>query len=352
MTNTTYHQNRLEARSTKREMPYRYVFILTNLCNLRCSFCFQEKKYLPGSIDSTKWIEIIKSLPSGSHITLTGGEPLLFKDFEKILDAIHSDITFNIITNGLLLNKETSARLLKHNSFKGISISIDDIGNKSRDFTDSQWEDLMDNIKSFKELRDNLTEESSQPYLDIKTVVHGGNQENILEMAQYSNNNIKPNTHMFMLIKGSPIQHSDTMYAYSEIFSEPEYAPEYDMHKLQDKIDELHNFVNSQNVSVKYFLHPKIHDFYKDESIEDLSSYIDVEIHDPNIFADCRAPWESVHINNDGNVFPCLAFSVGNIKQESIYEIINSDKMNSFKAKLEECGTLPACKQCGYLQKR
>ena len=47
-----------------------------------------------------------------------------------------------------------------------------------------------------------------------------------------------------------------------------------------------------------------------------------------------------------------LSLSVGNIKQESIYEIINSDKMNSFKAKLEECGTLPACKQCGYLQKR
>ena len=25
-------------------MPRRYVFVLTNLCNLSCSFCFQERK--------------------------------------------------------------------------------------------------------------------------------------------------------------------------------------------------------------------------------------------------------------------------------------------------------------------
>ena len=25
-------------------LPRRYVFVLTNLCNLKCSFCFQERK--------------------------------------------------------------------------------------------------------------------------------------------------------------------------------------------------------------------------------------------------------------------------------------------------------------------
>jgi MoaA/NifB/PqqE/SkfB family radical SAM enzyme len=25
-------------------LPHRYVLVLTNLCNLRCSFCFQERK--------------------------------------------------------------------------------------------------------------------------------------------------------------------------------------------------------------------------------------------------------------------------------------------------------------------
>ena len=25
-------------------MPRRYVFVLTNLCNLKCTFCFQERK--------------------------------------------------------------------------------------------------------------------------------------------------------------------------------------------------------------------------------------------------------------------------------------------------------------------
>ena len=63
----------------------------------------------------------------------------------------------------------------------------------------------------------------------------------------------------------------------------------------------------------------------------------------------CRSPWVSIHINNDGNVFPCLSFSIGNTYENSLKEIVNSNKMNKFKEDLEKCGTLPGCKQCGYL---
>jgi sulfatase maturation enzyme AslB (radical SAM superfamily) len=33
-----------KAYNVENILPRRYVFILTNLCNLRCSFCFQERK--------------------------------------------------------------------------------------------------------------------------------------------------------------------------------------------------------------------------------------------------------------------------------------------------------------------
>ena len=34
----------VKAYNTENLLPRRYVLVLTNLCNLACSFCFQERK--------------------------------------------------------------------------------------------------------------------------------------------------------------------------------------------------------------------------------------------------------------------------------------------------------------------
>ena len=48
--------------------PHRYVLVLTNKCNLRCSFCFQDKSHLPGSLDYEGWKKLnFKSSCSRSY---------------------------------------------------------------------------------------------------------------------------------------------------------------------------------------------------------------------------------------------------------------------------------------------
>ena len=45
--NSFYNRQRdysIEAFKKDNLMPRRYVFVLTNLCNLKCTFCFQERK--------------------------------------------------------------------------------------------------------------------------------------------------------------------------------------------------------------------------------------------------------------------------------------------------------------------
>ena len=48
-------------------------------------------------------------------------------------------------------------------------------------------------------------------------------------------------------------------------------------------------------------------------------------------FLPCAQPWASVHINNDGNVFPCLAVSMGNIRKKNIKDIIWSFDEKEYK---------------------
>ncbi len=352
-TNTAYFENRLKAREdeaifNRNQMPFRYVFILTNACNLRCSFCFQEKKPMKGSLNLDDWKYISSQLPFGSHITLTGGEPLLFRGFQELVTSLRKDISFNIITNGLLLNKQISDFLVNQEGLRVLSCSIDDVGNSSRDFSKEMWQNLVSNLSYFRDKKNHINPDI---VLDIKTVVHGGNIEGMSEMSHFTSTELNSDTHMFMFLKGSPMQHSDVMFDYDFAFTENKGIENYNIPEVLNQIKKLRKSISNNLVgNTKFFLHPKYIDLYSDQSLDIIEELLDKPYHNPDNYLSCRSPWESVHINNSGDVFPCLSFSIGNTRDKSIKDIINSENMRKFKSDLEKCGTLPGCKQCGYLR--
>ena len=52
-------------------MPRRYVLVLTNLCNLKCTFCVQERKKKFSFMSADDWVNVIDQIPKNSRITLT-----------------------------------------------------------------------------------------------------------------------------------------------------------------------------------------------------------------------------------------------------------------------------------------
>ena len=126
----TNYSNQMEnfrrvAYKTDDLMPKRYCFILTNLCNLACDFCYQYRTKLKDSLKADDWIKLSNDLPNNSRVTLTGGEPLVLKDFKKVFLEIVKRHECNIICNGLLLSEELIDVLLSSKNFKVLSISID-----------------------------------------------------------------------------------------------------------------------------------------------------------------------------------------------------------------------------------
>lgn len=87
-------------------------FAITHRCNLKCAHCIVDAAY-GGQVDKydTKTLcrlldKVIKVNPQG--IVLTGGEPLLRKDFLTILKHVRDNYSGNItlMTNGTLLNQD------------------------------------------------------------------------------------------------------------------------------------------------------------------------------------------------------------------------------------------------------
>lgn len=68
----------------------------------------------------------------------------------------------------------------------------------------------------------------------------------------------------------------------------------------------------------------------------------------------CMAPWVSMHIWPEGKVFPCCLWDVkepvGNINQDSLKEIWNSDKMKDARVKMLNGEKINACSRCYHLE--
>tara|TARA_B100000902_G_C27279501_1_gene900850 strand:+ start:538 stop:1629 length:1092 start_codon:yes stop_codon:yes gene_type:complete len=330
----------------KNLLPHRYVFILTNLCNLACTFCFQERKKRADRMSTEDWLHLIKQVPSNSRITLTGGEPLVYKDFEKIFIEANKNCQTNMITNGLLITDDVINLLTSEKNFINLGISIDNIGNTNRDFKTGKWEELVKNINKFREKRNKI---KGKTVINIKSVVLDETIPNLFNIHKYCVEELGSDTHDLQLLKGAEIQYADFMFNYNDIHKE------YKAHKYKDFkefINQL-NLIREYNVknNSKCFLHPNIIDLNSNNQIHESDFYyLNNEKHESKHFAKCLSPWTSVHINVDGNLFPCMAVSMGNVKNTLLKDIIFSDKFDNFKKTIDEKNTINGCNRCGWLK--
>ena len=109
-----------------------YLFIeLTNCCNLSCLHCGSSCNPINGTyIDTELLIDTLESVaedfePNTVMICLTGGEPMLHKDFYRIVQKIvELGFFWGLTTNGTFINRQAVEKL-KYLHLQSISISID-----------------------------------------------------------------------------------------------------------------------------------------------------------------------------------------------------------------------------------
>jgi len=99
---------------------------ITNRCNLSCSFCSKLKRELKDMsvLEFSHVIEEIKDYTDYIYLHVKG-EPLIHKDFEKILSIAHENNVFvNITTNGVFLNNVSDILFNGKNTVRQINVSL------------------------------------------------------------------------------------------------------------------------------------------------------------------------------------------------------------------------------------
>jgi len=90
------------------DLPQEIVFELTNRCNLNCPLCFSAKGSNELPLERVK-VLIDECVELGiKRVRFTGGEPLLYKDINEVLNYAKSkDLYVVLNTNASVMNKET-----------------------------------------------------------------------------------------------------------------------------------------------------------------------------------------------------------------------------------------------------
>lgn len=294
------------------EKPFYVYLSLSNMCNANCVFCevhtLKEKKC---GIDVYKLIDELSELGT-QYIHFTGGgEPFINDDIIKYMDyCTKKGLKIIFITNGYNLNEEKIKLISKYN-IKAVFFSIDSHDSNIHDLlrrTPGIWNRATTNINLIKKYMP-----------DVKIAInHVLNRENIdyfgkfIELKkEYNFDYINP-----IIIKD-----------FDELFFTEEQIKNYNRN-----LDSYYKLADDLGVE---FLCSDI-DFFK----KNISSKGDRSFNN-----DLRCVYPSFCLFIDGPtgfVYPCdcsihrdrKIYKIGELKNQSMKEIWNSDKRKELREKL------------------
>ena len=331
------------------EMPFEIEFILTltNRCNFKCNMCTQTDDLLPQEEmtieDYKKFFDEISEINPKPKILLFGGEPLLYPHFDELLDMVYAyGFSCQLVTNGYYLDKHLE-KLSKYNI--GITISLDGTGDVHNN--------IRNNPKAFEKAKNAMDK--------IKELQKNGSKMNLLTnfvMLPDNIHNIKE-FHYFMgeydtfrlTIQHLQFSNPELTKKTSEIWQKylgegfyTEFIPrkkyEFDKDYINELYDTIEDVKNEFGRKVSGFVFPFL------EKDEMQKYYLEEDLDSIRPSLTCTKPWFNPSINPNGDIYSCIGYKLGNIKEHSFMDIWSGERADKLRNTLIELKRFPICSKC------
>jgi MoaA/NifB/PqqE/SkfB family radical SAM enzyme len=335
--------------------PETISLFLTYRCNLRCKMCGQwgeggvSRGYTESVLRQELSFEDIKGVIDDvksfkPNITLFGGEPLLHKDWIKIVKYIKSaGLRCNIITNGILLS---------NNAHDIVNIGVDEIIfslDGSRDTHDKirgakgVFNRAYEGLRKIKDLKI----KNKKPHINIASTIFEENYHELDKMVDIASSIGAKSITFHHLIFISKEIYKETEEIFNREFNSSildwsgfirENLPNIDIELLIDKIREVKNKKTEIDIS-----------FYPNFKEEEIRNYYSKFYFTPSSYkCRCISPWMVSYIFPDGSLreFHSVNYPLGNIKKERFKKIWNGDKYKNFRKMVKKIKKFSVCSRC------
>ncbi|MFC1631922.1 radical SAM protein [Candidatus Omnitrophota bacterium] len=188
------------------------IFFVTSKCNARCKMCFYWQEIEQAKAKNTLALGEIERIAKGfkrlAYLTLTGGEPVLREDLDKIAYQFykHSGTRFIAFsTNGLLPERAEAVVESILEKCPGVilkaNLSIDHIGDRHDQIrgVSGSFDKALETYSRLKQLKRKHPNFS----IVVATVLSSFNKAEIFQIIDYVQERIAPDTHSIDLARGN-----------------------------------------------------------------------------------------------------------------------------------------------------
>lgn len=301
--------------------PQVVIWEITFACNMRCIHCGTSAgKPRPDELSTQEALDLVDELHGlgTESITLSGGEPLLRKDWPQLARRIHDrGMRTYLITNGLLVDEKIVDEM--------VDIGFDNVG-VSLDGTEATHNHIRQNPRSFDRVVNamQLMKEAGLRFCAISQVSNL-NLDELDEIRQ------------ILIDLGCPVWRVQMTTSTGRM--------------TKDLVLSLENYPK---------LVDKILGYQKDDRIEiDVGENIGyygckgTELYHGMPYFGCYAGTRVAGIESNGNVKGCLSmpeeFVEGNLKESSFTEIWNKPGAFLYNREFTRETAAGACRECYYL---
>ena len=298
------------------------ICALTSRCNIHCIMC--DTWRTPWEIPQRTYEEIRSLLPYLEHVIWLGGEVFLSKYFEELIEETkeYPYLAQRINTNGLLITEEWAEKLLQNNV--ELIYSIDGVTKQTYEYIrrGARFEDLIKSLEIIKRMRIKYKEF----HLRMNVVIMRSNYQEIEAFIDFAKE------YGLDLVQLMPIVGEDTP---EHIFSS-KYKDANILRYLDSIAENLQEKAHKYNIELLNSL-PALGALPQKK----------IESHSNRDGLFCYLPWQQILIYPDGNVrFGCFCSdSIGNVLENSIEEIWNSEKAQTYRKKISSNDYQDLCGQ-------
>ncbi len=325
--------------------PLFLVLELTYRCNLHCPFCYLRGEEPSGPSDpgnreltATEIESVLDQTPPWTLVLLSGGEVAVRSDFPEILRTAVKRRRCHIFTNGTLVTPALAAEWVDL-GVSSVAVSVEgpeEVHDRLRG--EGTFARTVAGIKLLVDYR--AHRRKRLPLINLKATITAGNVGTLAETIRIAED-AGVDYCTFQVLNTTVRLGGRSLQTALDFSEHPPIIQEFPLGSLDQQLRTIERLARTSRVGVR--LLPGL----------PVTSVL-AHYHNNLQLADytCVSPWTVAYISPYGDVYPCLNYLVGNVRQESLRGLWNSRRYRLFRQEILNRGLFPDCQGCCDLLKR
>ncbi len=341
--------SRLRALAGYAALPWGIDMLLTDACNLRCSYCpittDMVTKRPSALMHTDRAIAFIDSIASFKPmIRFFGGEPFLHPEWPRIFGAaVERGLPITVVTNGTRLAGK--AEELIRSGLLAVGISIDPPSVNDAYRGNGVFEICERVVREIREARNRLG--SPTPLIEIYSTVYEGTYSLLTDwaerLAEWNIDTLRLQHQIWLRTAQRPVSEEmiaraigDSTFFRSDVDTYcSDIMPAMDIAILESQLRAL----QTMRVPYKLEVHPPLPieemlEFYRNPDFKRQSGRA------------CTLISNYAFVDPRGRLYPCLTLDMGNVFDEPFENVWNGRKFRAFRRLLRREQRLPLCERC------